>query len=166
MPTAADIIVRTNNTEPHKHDANSFAALDEVTAFIGFRLDGGIWAGMPEDDRVRATVSAYRELVRLTWRRNDPIGQSRDIAPWSEVDNDPPLDDPQFVRLVKQAQAVQALYLANGSQVRDMARDGIKMTRQLTGSELEISGYQGPVCAEAREILAHYIDLMPRLRRF
>ena len=49
---------------------------------------------------------------------------------------------------------------------RDMARDGIKMNRALTGSEVEFSGYLGPVCAEAKEVVAPYLELYPRMRRF
>jgi len=165
--SADDLILRTSNTEDQKINANSFATLDELEAFIRFRMDRDIWFTQEEDMKVRAAVQAYRDINRLTWRTDRGLNQARDYEFNMDFGliNEPPFDDTRFPPRVKEAQAAQAMYYLRGTQVRDMARDGISMTRALSGSELEFKGYRGAVCTEAKEILAWWIELYPRTKR-
>jgi hypothetical protein len=58
------------------------------------------------------------------------------------------------------------LFIAVGTQVRDMARDGARVTEGINGARTTFAGYRGPVCAEAIETISPYLELMPRLKRF
>lgn len=166
--TPADLVVRISNAEPHKFEANSFAALEDLDKVVKFRPDAGLWYAQSESDRVRVAVAAYEDLIKLTWSSFAGRSQSRDYGFGQRLGpvNEPPLEDAEFQWRVRKAQAIQALFILAGTQARDMARDGIRLTRNLTGSEVELTGYAGPVCVEAIEVLAPYLELQPRLRRF
>ena len=162
-----DIVKRVANTEPHVFEANSFISFEQAEDEIRFRPDVGIWDTFDESAQVRALVQAYKDLLTLTWSNEYGRSQSKDYEfrlRFASV-NEPPIEDAEFQWRIKRAQAAQALFLLGGTQVRDMARDGILMTRALTGSEMEFTGYRGAVCTEAKEILAPYIEIMPRRRR-
>lgn len=165
---ADDLIVRTHHAEPHKFQANSFATLEELDNVIKFRVDAAVWEALSESDRVRVAVAAYKDLIKLCWSNQVGLSQSRDYEFDMRygVTTDPPIGIPDFDHRIREAQAIQAVWIASGTQARDMARDGIKMNRALTGSEVEFSGYLGPVCAEAKEVVAPYLELYPRMRRF
>ena len=164
--TQADLIVRSSNNEPNLTQANTFATYAELEAEIRFRMDSGLWTRVNEDLHIRAAGSAYRDLIRQSWL-NSGRDQSRDY----EADlilsapNSPPLGDQDFMVAIKRAQAAQVMFILAGTQVRDMARDGVRLHKNLSGSEMEFTGYRNAVCAEALEILARWIDLQPRLRR-
>ena len=170
MPlTAGDLVVRTLSPD-NRSTANTFATLAEIDDTVKFRMDAAAWDALDTDLRVRAIVSAYRDLCRLTWMTNTARSQSRDYEFDSlsgvgyEGYNRPPLEFTDFQQAVREAQAAQVMAIVHGTQVRDMAREGIRMTRALTGSEMEFTGYRGPVCGEAREILARWVD-QPRMGR-
>ncbi|MDX5368165.1 MAG: hypothetical protein LPL29_02210 [Alphaproteobacteria bacterium] len=168
MPlSASDIIVRTANTEPNKSEANSFVTLTEAENLAKFRLDALVWDTQSVDTKIRALASAYDEIIRLSFSHFGGRSQSRDyeFEDLFERENSPPLDDAEFVAAVKKAQVVQAIYLLGGTQVRDMAREGITMSRALSGSEMEFKGYRGPVCTEAKELLSRWIEVHLQTRR-
>lgn len=164
--STADLIVRTNNTDANIAAANTFATWDEMEQLVRFRLDVNLWNGMNEDFQIKAMVAAYNDLIRLSWQSYGAGAQNRDYEfPVFVATNNPPLDDSEFVRIVKEAQAAQVMFILGGTQVRDMARDGVRLHRALTGVEMEFVGYKGAVCGEAKEILAQYINIQPRMRR-
>lgn len=164
--TAADIVVRIANDEASRDTANSFATLEELDRFIRFRMDADLWASVDEELRVRAAVSAYRDLVRLPWSSSVGLPQNRDIEFSTAEDGDhPPLHDRRFRLKVKEAQAAQVMFILAGTQVRDMAREGVRFTKTLMNSEMEITGYRGAVGAEAREIISPWIETAPRSKR-
>jgi hypothetical protein len=112
-------------------------------------------------------VAAYKDLLKLTWSNTVGLSQSRDY----EFDMrygvvvDPPIGIPDFDHRIREAQAIQALFIASGTQARDMARDGVRVTEGINGARTTFTGYFGAVCNEAIEVVAPYIELMPRLRR-
>ena len=79
---------------------------------------------------------------------------------------DPPIGIPDFDNRVRQAQAIQCAFIAAGTQARDLARDGVRVTEGINGARTMFAGYRGPVCAEAMETISPYLELMPRLKRF
>lgn len=164
--STSDLTLRTDNTAANIAAANSWVTLDEMELLVRFRMDVLMWNMQDEDTRVRAMVAAYKDLEKLTWRSAGTGSQSRDFEFQITVqNNDPPIEDAVFLRLVKDAQAAQAMFIVAGTQVRDMAREGIRMHRALKGAEMEFTGYKGAVCTEAKEILAEYIVSQPRMRR-
>lgn len=168
--TAADLIVRVSNDEVHRRQANTWATLAEIDGIAKFRVDVALWAARTEDERVRLAVTAYEDIGRLSWSCFHGRSQSRDYG-WVDLYGDPvgcsPLvNNPDFIYSVKKAQVAQIMFLIAGTQVRDMAREGIMMTRMLTGSEIEFSGYRGACGAETMEILSNWIEISPRLTRF
>jgi hypothetical protein len=171
--TAADLKIRTASQPSADDDENSFATLAELSNLIKFRVDAGVWDLASEEVKVRAAATAYADLMKLTFRRYGDGSQSRDYefstqfaaAGFVEQVSWPPMEDLGFARAIKKAQAAQAMFILNGTQVRDMAREGIRMSRGLVGAEMEFTGYRGAVCVEAIELVAHWVELMPRMRR-
>lgn len=174
-PTADDLVPLVVGNEA---TANTFADLVELEGELRFHRNAHFWAGASEVDQVRAAVSAYRELVRLPWSAaNDVLfSRFRGMTQTRIIDSTfhpavPDLvvtllaDEERRPMLVR-AQAAQTIYLLGGTQIRDLQQDGIKLSRQLQGAEIEITGYRGPVCVEALEILAPFIDRMPRTKVF
>jgi hypothetical protein len=159
--------VITVRTTSNKDTATSFATFGEIETIIHERPDYEAWFLKPIDQRKKLIVTAYRDLNKLVWSSYRGYSQNREY--WQDrilwEPNDPPVDDPEFAIAIRRAQAAQAMYLCLGSQVRDMAREGVILTRALMGAEMEISGYKGPVCAEAIECIGRWVDLMPRLKR-
>jgi hypothetical protein len=113
-------------------------------------------------------VAAYKDLLKLTWSNTVGLSQSRDYEFDLRfgVTADPPIGIPDFDHRIREAQAIQALFIASGTQARDMARDGVRVTEGINGARTTFTGYFGPVCNEAIEVISPYIELMPRLRRF
>jgi hypothetical protein len=113
-------------------------------------------------------VAAYKDLLKLTWSNTVGLSQSRDY----EFDMrygvvvDPPIGIPDFDNRIRHAQAIQCLFIAAGTQARDMSRDGVRVTEGINGARTTFTGYRGPVCGEAIESLSPYLELMPRLKRF
>lgn len=163
-PSPSDLVVRTSD---NRLSANTFATYEEFEAIIKFRPDVGIWNVANEGQQVRAMAQAYEDISRLTWTPYGGRSQNKDYEFRYKFDitDEPPLDDEEFRVLVKKAQAIQTLYILGGTQVRDMSRDGIRLSRQLTGAEMEFSGLQHTVCVEARQVIAPYLELSPRIRR-
>ncbi len=83
----------------------------------------------------------------------------------AEEGDHPPLHDRRFRLKIREAQAAQVMFILAGTQIRDMARDGVRFTKTLSNSEMEITGYRGAVCAEAKEIIAPWIEFAPRRKR-
>lgn len=166
-PAYSDLVKRTANTDANKLAANTWGDETEIDDIIKFRFDAQVWNNAPEELRVRAMVSAYRDIDRLSWDSSYGTAQNRDYSFGGHFNdpNDPPIDDTDFMNAILHAQAAQIMFILNGTQVRDMARIGIRMTKTLSNSEMEITGYSGAVCAEAREFIAKWIELMPRRRR-
>lgn len=164
-----DIIVRVQSAPTVTDVENSFATLEQLDDLIKFRMDADVWSAASEDLKVRAAVSAYRDLMKLAYRSFYGRLQNRDYEfPTTVTVRDtvtwPPMEDPEFVIAIRQAQSAQVMYLMNGTQVRDMAREGIRMSRSL-GADMEFTGYKGAVCAEAMEIIGRWVEIMPRMRR-
>lgn len=158
------LIVRNAN---NKLEANTWATMQELHEIAEDRPDAAVWFNAPNDVRENAVKQAYYELARLTWSAEGPGSQSKDYEFRMRfyVNDEPPMDDEEFVVRIKRAQVAQAIYILTGTQVRDMAREGIRMSRALSGSEMEFTGYLGPVCAEALEILGPYVEIFPRFKR-
>ena len=57
------------------------------------------------------------------------------------------------------------MFILGGTQIRDMAAAGVKVSKTMANSEMEITGYRGAVCTEALEIIGPWIDNQPRMRR-
>lgn|GEM_PF-6888853 len=165
---AADLVPRTSNEQTQLFRANTFATRAELGDIIKFLVDPGLWDTQPEEEQVRVAVAVYEDLIELCWTNERGESQSKDYEfqmRFGSGVNEPPIEDPEFLWRIRKAQAVQAIYILAGTQVPDMAREGIKLTRALSGSDLEITGYLGPVCAEAKELLAIFLELQPRIRR-
>jgi hypothetical protein len=79
---------------------------------------------------------------------------------------DPPIGIPDFDHRIRQAQAIQAVFIAGGTQARDLMRDGVRVTEGINGARTTFAGYRGPVCSEAMETISPYLELMPRFKRF
>jgi hypothetical protein len=161
-----DLVIRIDNTAANVAAANSWATFAEMEQSVRFRMDVLLWNTQVEDVQVRAMVMAYKDLTRLTWRSAGAGAQNRDHEfPLFIQQNEPPTDDVDFIRLVKEAQSAQTMFILAGTQVRDMAREGVRLSRSLKGAEMEFTGYKGAVCTEAKELLAEYIVAHPRMRR-
>lgn len=161
------------------NEANSFATLEQLGDVINLRLDHAYWDGSDEASQVRATIQAYDDLRRLPWRRGagwdlayarsqtrllDDLGESVTDEVLSSLVTDQDRR-PELVR----AQAVQAIFLLGGTQIREMQRLGVTSSRQMQGAELGFSPYKGPVGAvttEVLEIIGRYLDLMPKRPTF
>jgi hypothetical protein len=165
--TEDDLVVRTVANEAV---ATTFCALDRLEDALRLRLDSGVWEAAPAADRIKAAIQAYHELADLPWLRYDwrRSNQRRDAGSllFDEERPMPPVEDELFQQRIPRAQTVQALHLLQGTEIRLLQRDGVRLTRQLQGSEMEIAGYKGPVCVEALEILAPFLDLSLRVRTF
>lgn len=163
----SDLVVRTVDNE---ETANTFASYADMVEAIRFRADSSYWERSSLTDQCRAMVGAYTELNRLPWIEHWEIvrEQSRDLE--SSIFNygrpQPPLHDSLFRKRIVEAQAAQVCWLLGGTKIRDMQRDGIRLSRSLQGSEMEYVPYRGPICVEAREILFQFVEAMPRLRTF
>lgn len=162
------LVVRTTSPD-NVETATTFGTLQELDSVINRRPDIEVWASASGLTRLRAVVQAYEDLIRLLWQNRGGNPQSRlTDFPGYEYESEityPPLDDPDFVIAIRKAQAIQALYILAGTQVRDMAREGISLTRALSGSEMEIRGHRGTICAEAKEVLGRWVVHQPRLKR-
>lgn len=154
--------------------ANTFATYAELMAVINQRADFRVIDPVPLADRVRFIIQAYRDLDALTWVTNNAYAFSSqtlfspsdfNTGTYALTKEQPPLNSPGFAAAVTRAQAAQVLYLISGTQIRDMAAEGVRLTRSLSGVETEITGYRGRVCVEAIEIISRWVELMPRLRR-
>ncbi|KAA0573360.1 hypothetical protein [Azospirillum sp. Sh1] len=173
MPvTRSDIVLRVSNDAANRQTANSFVTYEEMVDLVKFRVDRQLWDERSEDEQVRAMVAAYEDVVRLPFSRRFGRSQSMDNE-WVELFGEPamgecPLEDPEFVWSVRKCQAIQTLYILGGTQVRDMAREGVLGTRAVAGRNTEtfFAGYRGPVCVEAIEVIARHLNLMPSMRRF
>lgn len=164
--TAADLVPRTSNEQTQLFAANTFATHAELAGIIKFRVDHGLWDVQPEEEQVRVAVAAYEDLIKLCWSNERGTSQSKDYEfqmRFGSGVNEPPIEDAEFLWRITKAQAVQALYILAGTQVRDMAREGIRLTRALSGSDMEFIGYLGPACAEAKELLTIFLELQMRL---
>ena len=171
--TATDLKPRTQSVPTEADDENTFATLGELDGIIKFRIDSAVWDAANEDLRVRAAATAYSDLMKLAYRNFGGLSQSRDYSfPTGNVGGRdeqicfPPIEDSRFAIAIKKAQAAQVMFLLNGSQVRDMAREGITMSKGLVGADMWFTGYKGAVCTEAMEQISRWVELMPRLRRF
>lgn len=163
------LVVRTQ-TPDNKSVANTFFSLGDLDAVARGRMDSRVWQEADHDTRIRAIVQAYEDLIRCRWQAvgyGEPQSRITDF-PGYEYNNElaePPIWDPDFLAELVKAQTAQACYILAGTQVRDMAREGIILTRALQGAEMEIAGYRGAICAEVREILRDWIASTPRRRR-
>lgn len=168
--TSSDITIRTGNDSANKRAANSWATITEIDDIIKFRVDAGLWTSRSEDEKVRLAVTAYNDMRSLVWSCSHGRSQSRDygyadITGSGSAGCDPQVNDADFMIDVKRAQAAQIMFIAAGTQVRDMAREGVTITRALTGSEMEFTGYRGPVGGEALDILADWVETGLQVRR-
>ena len=113
-------------------------------------------------------MAAYKDLLKLTWSNSVGLSQSRDYEFGMRygVVVDPPIGIPDFDHRIRQAQAIQCLFIAAGTQARDMARERVRVTEGINGARTTFAGYRGPVCAEAMEVISPYLELMPRFKRF
>lgn len=162
-----NLVQRTSNEETNITAANTFGTFTEIEAEVQMRQDSNLWVNATEEVVVKAMMMAYRDLVRLTWRNDPGLNQARDYEfayRFGQI-NYPPIDDDEFLRDIKRAQAAQTMFIMAGTHVRDMARDGIRIHKNLSGAELEFTGYKGAVCSEAKEIMARWIENQPRMRR-
>ena len=113
-------------------------------------------------------MAAYKDLIKLIWSNSVGLSQSRDY----EFDLRygvivaPPIGIPDFDHRIGQAQAIQALFIAAGTQARDLAREGVRVTEGINGARTTFAGYRGPVCPEAMETISPYLELFPRFKRF
>lgn len=166
---AGDLIVRTDNSQDQIDRANTFADLDALDDVLKFRPDADLWFEQTEERRVQAAVAAYKDICKLTWSTTTGRGQSTEYGPFEYAGlnppSRPPVEDRDFRRIVSEAQACQIAFILAGTQMRDLAREGTTETGALLGSQTVVAGYRGPVCAEAMELLARYIERFPRNRR-
>lgn len=166
--TSGDVVVRTSNSQSDQDNANSFVSHSDIEDIIEFRMDADVWNDATEDLQVRAMVSAYEDIRRLPWSNTPGLSQSRDYEFGSRFGvggDNPPIEDSDFLRDVKKAQAAQTIWILAGTQVRDFSRDGVRMSKSLSGAEMEVTGYRGAVCAEAKELLAPYIENSIKMKR-
>lgn len=158
------LVVRTLD---NRNEATTYATYEELAAICELRFDARLWENADEKTQIRAMVQAFRDLETLVWSNYGGYAQNRDYEfQMRFAPSDPPLDDPDFVVQIKRAQAAQVMYILSGTQVRDMAAEGVSLTRALSGSDLEIKGYRGRVCVEAIELIGRWVELYPRMRRF
>ena len=163
-PTFDDLVLRDSNTALNKSEANTWADQADLEDVIKFRMDADLYDTADDATKVRAIVSAYRDLDKLSWTSYG-IAQNRQSMEFDVAYNDAPLSDDDFQRVIIAAHATQVMYVLAGTQVRDMAAQGITLTRALTGVETEFQGYRGPVCSEAMELLSGFVENNPRFRR-
>jgi hypothetical protein len=63
---------------------------------------------------------------------------------------------PDFDNRIRQAQAIQCVFIAGGTQARDLAREGVRVTEGINGARTTFAGYRGPVCPEAMETIGPF----------
>jgi len=162
--TGDDLIVRTAD---NRTTANTWVDYEAMAELTKFRFDKLPWDAATVDQQCTAMAMAYYDISRLNWGGELGMSQSRDYSFNGQFSSlrDPPFNDVDFQEAIGRAQAAQTLFLLQGTQVREMARAGIRMHRALTGNELEFPGYRGAVCTESLEILAPFVDMFPRGRR-
>lgn len=163
-PTMDDLVVRVGNGDEDKLTANTWASQDDLEEVIKFRMDSDLYSEADEATQVKAIVAAYKDIDKLSWTSYGQA-QNREHFEFDIGRNDAPVSDTDFQRVIIQAQANQVMYILAGTQVRDMAAQGISITRALQGAETEIMGYRGPVCTEALEMLSGFIEMNPRVKR-
>lgn len=166
-PTQSSLVVRINNTEALRATANTWATYDALAAEINMRMDADVFFNQDDTIQIRAIVAAYRDIDKVTWKSGGALNQSRDYEFGQLFTSvlDAPFGDPFFDQRILQAHVAQTMYVLNGTQVRDMAAQGIRLSRSMTGVDMEFTGYRGPVCTEAMEILSPYIETAPRMKR-
>ncbi len=163
----SDLVLRTSNDDANRAVATTWLGLEDMEEIIRKRFDANAWDVLDEDLKVRAMIAAYHDIDRLAWSNYGGESQSKDYEfnmRFGDT-NDPPIEDARFILAVKRAQAAQTMFYVRGTTIREMARDGIRMTLALSGSEMEFTGFRGAVCAEAREILGKWVEWNPRMRR-
>jgi hypothetical protein len=163
-----DLIVRVYG---NADVATTWTTRDGIEEKMRFRLDAQVWDACVEEDQIRIMIQAYNDLARLPWSGSagrssqDYDVEAYNLFGYNDLGPEPPLHSPAFQRRIVEAQVAQIIWLLQGTQIRDLQRDGVRMTRQLQGSELDIAGYRGPVSIEAIELLEPFIDLQPKLSR-